>query len=58
MNLSSIAAEEAFSVYDHAPVWIFEKTEDFSVEKLREFFESFDLTQVVIQGPADAEWEW
>ncbi len=58
VNLSSIAAEEAFSVYDHAPVWIFEKTEDFSMEKLREFFESFDLTQVVIQGPADAEWEW
>ena len=58
VNLSSWAAEEAFSIYDHPPVWIFEKTEDFSEDKLREFLESFDLSQVVIQGPKDAEWEW
>ena len=58
VNLSNWAAEEAFSIYDHPPVWIFEKTEDFSEEKLREFFESFDLSQVVIQGPKDAEWDW
>ncbi|MBQ4513797.1 MAG: phospholipid carrier-dependent glycosyltransferase [Anaerolineaceae bacterium] len=57
VNLSSWAAEEAFSIYDHPPVWIFEKTSDFSEEKLREFLESFDLSQVVIQGPKDAEWE-
>ena len=58
VNLSSWAAEEAFSIYDHPPVWIFEKTEDFSEEKLRGFLESFDLDEVVIQGPKDAEWEW
>ena len=58
VNLSSWAAEEAFSIYDHPPVWIFEKTDDFSEEKLREFLESFDLTKVVIQGPKDAEWSW
>ena len=58
VNLSNWAAEEAFSIYDHPPVWIFEKTEDFSEEKLREFLESFDLSKVVIQGPKDAEWEW
>ncbi len=58
VNRSNTAAEEAFSIYDHAPVWIFEKTEDFSADKLREFLESFDLTKVVVQGPADAEWEW
>ena len=57
VNLSSWAAEEAFSIYDHPPVWIFEKTADFSEEKLRDFLESFDLTKVVIQGPKDAEWE-
>ena len=57
VNLSSWAAEEAFSIYDHPPVWIFEKTEDFSEEALREFLESFDLSKVVIQGPKDAEWD-
>ena len=36
---------------------IFEKTEDFSEEALREFLESFDLSKVVIQGPKDAEWD-
>ncbi len=58
VNLSSWAAEEAFSIYDHPPVWIFEKTEDFSEGALREFLESFDLSQVVIQGAKDAQWEW
>lgn len=57
VNLSSWAAEEAFSIYDHPPVWIFEKTEDFSEENLRSFLESFDLSKVVIQGPKDAEWD-
>ena len=58
VNLSIWAAEEAFSIYDHPPVWIFEKTEDFSEEKLAAFLESFDLSKVVIQGPKDAEWSW
>ena len=58
VNLSNWAAEEAFSIYDHPPVWIFEKTEDFSAENLRSFLESFDLSKVVIQGPKEAEWEW
>ncbi len=58
VNLSNWAAEEAFSIYDHPPVWIFEKTEDFSEDKLRGFLESFDLDEVVIQGPKDAEWTW
>ena len=57
VNLSNWAAEEAFSIYDHPPVWIFEKTEDFSEENLRAFLESFDLSKVIIQGPKDAEWD-
>lgn len=58
VNLSSWAAEEAYSIYDHPPVWIFEKTADFSEEKLKTFLDSFDLSKVVIQGPKDAEWSW
>ncbi|MBP7691297.1 MAG: glycosyltransferase family 39 protein, partial [Anaerolineales bacterium] len=48
------AAEEAFSVYDHAPVWIFRKRPDFSLDQARAVLEAVDLTQVVNQGPVDA----
>jgi hypothetical protein len=34
-NDNFFAAEEAFSVYDHAPVWIFKKTPEFSVERVQ-----------------------
>jgi hypothetical protein len=55
-NYSQIAAEEAFSVYDHPPVWIFKKRADFSLETARTILGSIDLSQVVVQGPRDAEW--
>ena len=36
-SYSKVNIQEAFSIYDHPPVWIFEKTADFSEEKLRSF---------------------
>ena len=49
-----LAAEEAFSVYDHAPVWIFRKRSDFDTEKARSVLQAVDLTRVVVQGPREA----
>lgn len=53
-NNSSFAAEEAFSVYDHAPVWIFKKTDTFTIEQVRAVLEAVDLSTVVVQGPREA----
>jgi YYY domain-containing protein len=50
-NLNPLAAEEAFSVYDHAPVWIFRKRADFSADQARAVLSAIDLTQV---GKQDA----
>lgn len=52
-NDNLFAAEEAFSVYDHAPVWIFRKRPDFSLEKAGALLYAFDLTQVIPQGPRE-----
>ena len=57
-NHSSLAAEEAFSVYDHPPVWIFKKRADFDIEKVRAILDKTDLTKVVIQGPTTADGDW
>lgn len=56
-NLRLLAAEEAFSVYDHPPVWIFRKTDAFSIEKATEILDSVDLSAVKVQGPREAEWD-
>ncbi len=49
-----LAAEEAFSVYDHPPVWIFEKTDAYSAEKAAEYLGSVDLSQVTTMNPLEA----
>jgi YYY domain-containing protein len=53
-NYNTLAAEEAFSVYDHAPVWIFRKRADFDIVQAAAVLNAVDLSQVVVQGPRDA----
>jgi hypothetical protein len=57
-NGSPLAAEEAFSVYDHPPVWIFKKTAAFDLARARAVLDAVDLAQVIIQSPRDADGEW
>ena len=49
-----LAAEEAFSVYDHPPVWIFQKTDDYNFRTVQEVLGSVDLTQVLDMNPGQA----
>ena len=49
-----LAAEEAFSVYDHPPVWIFAKTDDYNVERVVEVLDRVDLSQAVFMTPGEA----
>lgn len=49
-----LAAEEAFSVYDHPPVWIFAKTEAYSPERVREVLGAVDLSNQMFMTPGQA----
>lgn len=50
-NHNLLAAEEAFSVYDHPPVWIFKKSPSFSLQAAAELLNAIDLERVVVQAP-------
>ena len=49
-----LAAEEAFSVYDHPPVWIFAKTDTYSRENTVAILGEADLSQAVFMNPGQA----
>ena len=49
-----LGAEEAFSVYDHPPVWIFQKTDNYSRDKMVNILSAVDLSQVVQMNPQEA----
>lgn len=55
-NYNILAAEEAFSVYDHPPVWIFEKQPDFDIQDAEELLGDVVLEDVIIQSPREAVW--
>jgi YYY domain-containing protein len=48
-NLNPLASEESFSVYDHAPVWIFRKRADFSIDQVKDVLYAVDITHAVKQ---------
>lgn len=54
VNLSPFAAEESFSVYDHAPVWIFQKRADFSRTNVETILGAVDLTHVAKQDASQS----
>lgn len=49
-----LAAEEAFSVYDHPPVWIFKKTDNYDPVRVATLLASVDTSQVVVMNPGQA----
>jgi YYY domain-containing protein len=46
-------ADESFTVYDHPKVFIFKKSESFSIERVKQALLEVDLEDVVFQRPID-----
>ena len=53
-GIRKLAAEEAFSVYDHPPVWIFQKTDEYDRDEVVQLLGSVDLGQQMFQTPGEA----
>lgn len=51
---NELAAEEAFSVYDHPPVWVFAKRDDFDLNNAIAQLNRVDLTQTIVMNPLEA----
>ncbi|MCP4361105.1 MAG: hypothetical protein GY796_24115, partial [Chloroflexi bacterium] len=49
-----LGVEEAFSVYDHPPVWIFKKTDNYNREAVVQLLGDVDLGQQMFQTPGEA----
>ena len=54
LEINDQFAEEAFTVYDHPKVFIFEKNENYDPEYVRQVLGSVDLSQVVHVTPRQA----
>jgi YYY domain-containing protein len=54
LSISDQSAEEAFTVYDHPKVLLFQKNADFDVQQARELLSAVDLSAVIEQGPVQA----
>jgi YYY domain-containing protein len=54
IRLNDQFAEEAFTVYDHPKVFIFQKTSDYDSTKARAILESVDLSKVIRVAPLRA----
>ena len=48
------SSEEAFTVYDHPKVFIFQKTDDFNIENVAKIFNEIDLSNVEHLTPLQA----
>ncbi len=53
LEINDQNADESFTVYDHPKVFVFKKSEDFSIEKIRQEFDRIDLDAVIFQVPKD-----
>jgi len=55
IEINDQPAEEAFTVYDHPKVFIFHKTDDFSIQEVTEILAAVDLSKVIRITPKQAD---